>query len=186
MVLRGHRGRNRVVFGFTTTFAIGVYHHESCELKSHSWRGVLDTTLCDTVGQWLATGQWFSLGTPVSSNNQTDRHNITEILLKVALNTITLIIYWTVNMYISSFLNYKSIFLRMSYFRLYSLNRHFWMYLWKETLNSDGQQFYQHQQKEQSLATWAFWTQKGGQRNMILEFQVLMWVRYNNVVWLNR
>jgi len=29
-------------------------------------------------------------GTPVSSTNKTDRHNITEILLKVALNTINL------------------------------------------------------------------------------------------------
>ena len=34
-------------------------------------RGVLDTTLCDTVCQWLATGQWFSPGTPVSSTNKT-------------------------------------------------------------------------------------------------------------------
>ena len=33
-------------------------------------------------------GQWFSAGTPVSSTNKTDRHDITEILLKVALNTI--------------------------------------------------------------------------------------------------
>jgi hypothetical protein len=33
---------------------------------------------------------WFSPGTPVSSTKNTDRHNITEILLKVALNTITL------------------------------------------------------------------------------------------------
>ena len=29
-------------------------------------------------------------GTPVSSTNKTDRHDLTEILLKVALNTITL------------------------------------------------------------------------------------------------
>jgi hypothetical protein len=36
---------------------------------------------------WLATGQWFSLCPPVSSTNKTDRHNITEIVLKVALNT---------------------------------------------------------------------------------------------------
>ena len=42
----------------------------------------------DKVCQWLATGRWFSLGTPVSSTNKTDRHDITEILLKVALNTI--------------------------------------------------------------------------------------------------
>ena len=43
------------------------------------------TALCDKVCQLLATGRWFS---PVSSTNKTDRHNITEILLKVALNTI--------------------------------------------------------------------------------------------------
>ena len=30
----------------------------------------------------------FSPGSPVSSTNKTDRHDITEILLKVALNTI--------------------------------------------------------------------------------------------------
>jgi len=49
---------------------------------------VLDTTLCDKV--CLMAGRWFSPGTSVSSTNKTDRHDITEILLKVALNTITL------------------------------------------------------------------------------------------------
>jgi len=33
-------------------------------------RGVLDTTLCDEVCQWLAAGRWFSQGTPVSSTNK--------------------------------------------------------------------------------------------------------------------
>jgi hypothetical protein len=51
--------------------------------------GVLDTTLCDKVSQWLAIGQWFSPDTPVSSTNKTDHmHDITEILLKLSLNTI--------------------------------------------------------------------------------------------------
>ena len=49
-------------------------------------RGAHDTTLCDKVCQWPATGWWFSPGTPVSSTNKTDRHDITEILLKVALS----------------------------------------------------------------------------------------------------
>ena len=35
-------------------------------------------------------GLWFSPCTPVSSTNKTDRHDITGIWLKVALNTITL------------------------------------------------------------------------------------------------
>ena len=40
------------------------------------------------VCQWQAPGRWFSPGTLVSSINKTDRHDITEILLKVALSTI--------------------------------------------------------------------------------------------------
>ena len=46
------------------------------------------TTLCDKVCQWLAKGRWFSQGPLVSSTNKTDWHYITEILLKMALNTI--------------------------------------------------------------------------------------------------
>jgi hypothetical protein len=34
----------------------------------------------------IATGRWFSPGSPVSSTNKTDCHNITEILLKVVLS----------------------------------------------------------------------------------------------------
>jgi hypothetical protein len=34
--------------------------------------------------------KWFSPGTPVSSTNKTNHHNIAKILLKVALSTITL------------------------------------------------------------------------------------------------
>jgi hypothetical protein len=34
------------------------------------------------------TGRWFSPGSPVSSINKTDWHDIAEILLNVALNTI--------------------------------------------------------------------------------------------------
>jgi hypothetical protein len=35
----------------------------------------------------LAHGQWFSPSTPASSTTKTGRHDIAEILLKVALNT---------------------------------------------------------------------------------------------------
>jgi hypothetical protein len=52
------------------------------------------TTLSDNVCQWLAAGLWFSpvLG-PVSSTNKTDRHDIDEILLKMALSAIKQTIY---------------------------------------------------------------------------------------------
>jgi hypothetical protein len=35
----------------------------------------------------FAQGWWFSPGTPASSTTKTGRHDIAEILLKVALNT---------------------------------------------------------------------------------------------------
>ena len=81
-------GRDRMVVGFTTTYAISAFHHWSCEFESLWWRGVLDTTVCDKVCQWLVVDRDFSLGSPVSSTNKTDRHLIAEILLKVVLNTI--------------------------------------------------------------------------------------------------
>ena len=39
----------------------------------------------DKVYQLLAHGRWFSPGTPASSTTKTGRHNIAEIMLKVAL-----------------------------------------------------------------------------------------------------
>ena len=83
---RGRRGRDCMAVGFTCW--ISAYHHYSCEFESRSWRGALDTKLCDNVCQWRTAGLWFSPGTPVSSTNKTVRHDITEIVLKVALNTI--------------------------------------------------------------------------------------------------
>jgi hypothetical protein len=41
----------------------------------------------DKVYQLFAQGRWFFPGTPASSNTKTGRHDIAEILLKVALNT---------------------------------------------------------------------------------------------------
>ena len=41
----------------------------------------------DKFYQLFAHGRWFSPGIPTSSTTKTGRHDITEILLKVALNT---------------------------------------------------------------------------------------------------
>jgi hypothetical protein len=48
----------------------------------------------------LAHGRWFSPGTLASSTTKTGRHDIAEILLKVALNTINLL--KDIYLYISS------------------------------------------------------------------------------------
>ena len=78
-----------------TTFSVGTSMSYELILTSFFMLCSLnytlfDTTFYDRVCQWLVTGQWFSLGTLVSSTNKTDHHYITEILLKVALNTINL------------------------------------------------------------------------------------------------
>ena len=49
-----------MVVEFTATCAISAYQHYSGEFESRSWRGVLDTTLCDKICQCLETGWWLS------------------------------------------------------------------------------------------------------------------------------
>jgi hypothetical protein len=78
----------QLCLGTVVICAITAYHYLSCEFEPCSWRGVLDTTLYDKVCQWPSKSRWFSPGTPVSFTNKTDRNDITEVLLKVALNTI--------------------------------------------------------------------------------------------------
>jgi hypothetical protein len=62
-----------IKFRFTTTYATSAYHQLSFEFESRP----------------LAAGRRISPGTSVSSTNKTDHHDISEILLKVTLNTIT-------------------------------------------------------------------------------------------------
>jgi hypothetical protein len=45
------------------------------------------TAASDKIYQLLAHGRWFSSGTPASSTTKAGRHDIAEILLKVALST---------------------------------------------------------------------------------------------------
>ena len=71
---------------YNTIYAIGAYHHWCCEFESRSGRGVQHNVI-KFVSDLRQVGG-FSAGTPVSSTNKTDRHDIAEILLKVALNTI--------------------------------------------------------------------------------------------------
>jgi hypothetical protein len=69
--IRVRRGRDSMVVVFKTIYAISAYHHLCCEFESNSWRGVLDTTLYDKVGQSFDAGRWFYQGTLVSSGSTT-------------------------------------------------------------------------------------------------------------------
>ena len=62
-------------------------HIMSCTLHRCVRRGILNTTLRYKVCQSLVVGRLFSPGT---ATNKTDRHDIAEIMLKQALNTLIL------------------------------------------------------------------------------------------------
>jgi hypothetical protein len=100
--VKHHNHRNKISEYFPLNFIIPLYHLFTCgntisdnpaaaPLPPFTYMplrlGVLDTALCNKVCQWLAAGSWFSSGTPVSSSNKSDIHDINEILLKVAFNT---------------------------------------------------------------------------------------------------
>jgi len=88
-------------FGFPTscvvvTFLYSVKMRGDCLLCWYWWNWgpplfklSFHTLICVPVWAKVMDLQWFSADTPVSFNNKTDRQDIAEILLKVALNTIS-------------------------------------------------------------------------------------------------
>jgi hypothetical protein len=84
-------GHDRMEVGFTITYAISAYHHWCYEFKSWSRRGVFNTTLCEKVCPWLRQVGGFLrvLRFPAPIKNWPS--HVTEIWLKMALNTITII-----------------------------------------------------------------------------------------------
>jgi hypothetical protein len=70
----GHRGRGSMVIGFTTTSLIPAYG-DVYSIQHYVIKRVSDLRQVGDMG---------------SSTNKTDYNDIAEILLKVALNTITI------------------------------------------------------------------------------------------------
>ena len=77
-----------MLVGFTTTYMCMQSVPITTNVVSSNPAQARCTRYSITFFQWLAKGRKFSSGTPSSSTNKTDRHDIVEILLKVALNTI--------------------------------------------------------------------------------------------------
>ena len=76
-----------MVVRFTIIYAISVYPSYEFESRSDDVYSIQDYVI-KFVSDLRQVGG-FPPGLPVSSTNKTDRHDITEILLKVALNIIT-------------------------------------------------------------------------------------------------
>jgi hypothetical protein len=75
LYLTAHTSLSPIWHGFTPSF---VYYKKGCTRLAAA---------SDKVYQLLTQGRWFSLGTPAPSTTKSGRHDIAEILLKVALST---------------------------------------------------------------------------------------------------
>jgi hypothetical protein len=85
--LLARHGREHMVDGFTTTCAKVPNTTNIVSLNpTHGEVYSIQHYVIKYVSDFCQAGQWFSPGTPVSSTNKTDHHNIAEILLKVALS----------------------------------------------------------------------------------------------------
>jgi hypothetical protein len=78
-----------MVVEFTTTYATSAVPVTTNVASSNTIHGEV-YSIQKYLKKFVSDLRWVSLGTPVSCTNKTDRHDITEILLNVALNTITL------------------------------------------------------------------------------------------------
>ena len=98
LTLPEHLSSPRVISGVRVTRSLVLYVSFVYRCLSFCTFSFGHCAVCSSsiYGFWLSlwylqtllgTGRWFSL---VSSTNKTDHNNITEILLKVALNAITL------------------------------------------------------------------------------------------------
>jgi hypothetical protein len=83
---RARRGSYRMVVRFMTNYVISTHHHYRCEFEFHSGEVysiqyyVIKSVTCD---RWVVFSGFLH-------QYKTDGHDIPEILLKVALNTIIL------------------------------------------------------------------------------------------------
>ena len=86
----GRRGRDCMVVGFTTIYAISTYHHYRCEFESISGQVYsIQHCVIKFVSDLRQVGG-FLLVPRFPPPMKTDCHDIPEILLKVTVNTLTL------------------------------------------------------------------------------------------------
>jgi len=83
-----------MIIKFTSSQASSSRHHWSFEFGSFQWQGLLDTILCNKVFPMIYDMLVVFVDILVSITNKTDRYDITEMLLKMALNTHSIVLFW--------------------------------------------------------------------------------------------
>ena len=80
--IRGRRGRDRMVVGFTTTYAISAYHHWCCEFESRSGRRVQHYVIKCVSDLWQVGGFFRVLRFPLQNYPPRYNWNIVESGIK--------------------------------------------------------------------------------------------------------
>ena len=86
-----HCGCDHMIFRLISTKAISSRHHWGSQFE---WQGVLDTTLCNKDYPMTCDMLVVFVDILVSNTNKTDHYDITEMLLKMALNTHSIVLFW--------------------------------------------------------------------------------------------
>ena len=94
-ICRGRCRRDHMLVAFTTTYTISAYHHNI--VSSNPSHGKV-YSIQHYVIKFVSDLRQVSGFLLVLSTNKTDHHNITEILYKLALNTMTLTLSFVVQM----------------------------------------------------------------------------------------
>lgn len=129
--------------------------------------GVPDATLSDYLCRWLAVDRWFTQGTPVSSINKIGRHDATEILLKVALSTITLL-----------FLYILELVMPLSFYKILPLFSR-WKEIYVKYTNTDHDAQWRNVINEVLLLLWLLC------KSCCNIFLLLFVIRFINYMWIN-
>jgi hypothetical protein len=90
-----------MVVGFIPTYAISPYHHKRCEFESRSREVYSIQHYVITLVSDFRQVSGFLRVLPFLPRNITDRHDIADILLKVALNTLSSYFFISLSEFIS-------------------------------------------------------------------------------------
>jgi hypothetical protein len=136
---------------------------------------------------WLATGRWVSPGTPVSSTNNTDRHDMAKVLLTVASNTTShhktelILKYWHHNL---SVVTWQCMFYVLQFDLIHtSLNKFSFgiccIYCWRIRFDWDEERNFMRREKISIFPLWTAFMCSNAPAAHAYEVYILQVIRYS-------